>query len=386
MPQMAEVMAELTAALDALCASDPAALADGETIEGLQRQLARLDAVATRASAAFDASRAWEADGARTAAAWISTRCHLPKETARRQVYLGRTLRHLPKAEEAWLAGDINEAHASLLARARTPKTEERLAADEEMLCDHAKRLRYHQFARALAYWRYHADAASAEDEAEDQRDGRRLHLSRSFENMYFLDGALDPIAGSAFEKVLKAIEEELFAEEWAEAKARLGDSVRASDLKRTPAQRRADALVEMARRAAATPPGGRLPEPLFTVLVGYETFAGPICELASGTVVTPGSLSPYIDRAWVERVVFDGPSRVIDVGVRRRLFAGATRRGVLVRDRECFHEFCDLPAEDCQVDHIEPFAAGGLTTTANGRPGCDFHNRNRHRRAPPAR
>jgi hypothetical protein len=110
-------------------------------------------------------------------------------------------------------------------------------------------------------------------------------------------------------------------------------------------------------------------------------TLAGMICELGDGTVVTPGSLVPYLDRAWLERIVFASPSRVIDVGVRRRLFTGATRRAILVRDRECFHPFCDRPAEDCQVDHIEPHAAGGLTTEQNGRAACAFHNRQRHRR-----
>ncbi|MGH7361314.1 MAG: HNH endonuclease signature motif containing protein [Candidatus Methylomirabilales bacterium] len=48
--------------------------------------------------------------------------------------------------------------------------------------------------------------------------------------------------------------------------------------------------------------------------------------------------------------------------------------------DRECFHEFCDLPAEQCQVDHIEPHAAGGKTTQGNGRMACGHHNRDRHR------
>jgi HNH endonuclease len=59
----------------------------------------------------------------------------------------------------------------------------------------------------------------------------------------------------------------------------------------------------------------------------------------------------------------------------------GATRQAILVRDRECFHSFCDLPAEDCEVDHIEPHAAGGFTVEQNGRPACAFHNRARHRR-----
>ena len=116
-------------------------------------------------------------------------------------------------------------------------------------------------------------------------------------------------------------------------------------------------------------------------MLVGYETFAGSVCELANGTMVTPGSLLPFLDRAWVERVVFEGRGRVMDVGVRTRLFTGATRRAVEVRDRECFDDLCDVPAEHCQIDHVRPWAEGGLTTQGNGRPACGFHNRARHRR-----
>jgi len=116
-------------------------------------------------------------------------------------------------------------------------------------------------------------------------------------------------------------------------------------------------------------PAGSRLPEPLFTVLVGYESFAGRICELAKGTVVAPGSLVRWLGDAWVERVVFDGPDRIRNVGVRRRIFTGATCRAVELRDRECVHEYCDQPAEDCEIDHVEPWAAGGLTTEDSGRP-----------------
>ena len=39
-----------------------------------------------------------------------------------------------------------------------------------------------------------------------------------------------------------------------------MGEGVRMSHLARTPAQRRADALVEMARRSVALPGGSRLP------------------------------------------------------------------------------------------------------------------------------
>ena len=116
------------------------------------------------------------------------------------------------------------------------------------------------------------------------------------------------------------------------------------------------------------------------TVLVGYETLAGRVCELASGTVINPGAVLPSLTSAHVERIVFEGPDRVRNVSVRRRLFTGATRRSVEVRDRTCFSEFCDEPAEDREIDHVRPYAAGGLTVDENGRPACRFHHRQRQR------
>jgi hypothetical protein len=299
----------------------------------------------------------------------------------RRRVRLGRELRHMPAVEAAWLSGDIGEAHVGLLARARTPGRAEAFAESEGMLVGYARTLRFGTFARALAYWCYYADPDESEDEADDDHKARRFRLSQGFRGTYQADGRFDPIGGAIFEGELRRIEQQLFEADWAEARARVGPGVCAADLSRTPAQRRADAVVEMARRSGAVPAGARMPEPLFNVFLDYETLAGRICELANGTVVTPGSLVPYLDAAWIERVVFGSPSRVIDIGVRRRLFTGATRRAIQLRDRECFHEFCDLPADECQIDHIEPYAAGGLTTQDNGRPACDFHNRDRERR-----
>ncbi|MCU1379018.1 MAG: hypothetical protein JWN29_2001, partial [Acidimicrobiales bacterium] len=88
-----------------------------------------------------------------------------------------------------------------------------------------------------------------------------------------------------------------------------------------------------------------------------------------------------WLDQASIERIVFDDPSRVIDVGVERRLFEGATRRAVEVPCGECFEDTCETPAADCEIDHIEPWSYGGPTIQANGRPACGFHNRQRHRR-----
>ena len=79
------------------------------------------------------------------------------------------------------------------------------------------------------------------------------------------------------------------------------------------------------------------------------------------------------------------GPEGRVEVSATARLFTGATRRAIELRDRECTHPYCDKPACDCDVDHILPFAAGGLTTQENGRVRCPFHNRLRNQRPPPS-
>jgi hypothetical protein len=289
----------LVAAVDALVNADPSTLADSGSIIELHRQLARLEAVVTRAVGVWDGSREWEVDRARTGAAWLAVKCGMPMASARRRLRLARELRQT--FQGAWV-GDV---------------------------------------------W-------------------------------------LDPINGTIVSDALRRIDEELFGADWAEAKQRVGRDPLAHELRRTPKQRRADALVEMAMRAMTAPKGGRRPEPLFTVFVGYETFAGRICELANGTVVSPGSLVPYRDEAWVERVVFDSPSRVIDVGVQRRCFEGGTRRAVQLRDLgECFEDICEERGDHLQIDHTTPWTAGGLTTQDNGRVACGHHNRLRNKRKP---
>jgi len=173
------------------------------------------------------------------------------------------------------------------------------------------------------------------------------------------------------------------FEADWAKARTRLGREPHSTDLARRGGQRRADALVEIATRSRTAPEDGRRPAPLFSVLVDYDTLHGRICELADGTAVAPGSLPPWFDGAYLERVVF-GPGRRVEVSRTARLFTGATRRAIELRDRECTHPYCDVPTASCEVDHVVPFALGGGTTQENGRMLCGFHNRWRSQRGRP--
>jgi hypothetical protein len=377
-------LARAREALSALAQLDLDRLSGDELTEVLmatQRLRGALDVAEARALARWDAQRAWQPSGAKTAAAWLTWQQHLPAQVARQRVRHARAVRDLPAVEAAWAAGEIDRSHVTTLLNVRTPRTEERFERDHKELLDTARTTWFSVFKRHCDYWALAVDPDGAEQGAADDLAARELHLSQSFRGLWFGRLTLDPISGEIVHGALAAIERELFDQEWAEAKERLGHQPTIFDLARTPAQRRADALIEMAARARTAPRDGRRPAPLFSVLVGYETFAGPVLELANRTVLTPGTLVPWLTQADVERIVFDGPSRVIDVGAHRRCYDGADRRAIVVRDRVCFHETCDEVPDRPEIDHELEASKGGPTTLANGRLGCRFHNawRNHH-------
>ncbi len=114
-------------------------------------------------------------------------------------------------------------------------------------------------------------------------------------------------------------------------------------------------------------------------MLLGDDSFA-ELCELANGTVITPRDLIPWLGTAELETVLFDGPSTIISVS-RRRSFTGALRRAIEVRDRHCQHPAgCDITADQCDVDHIVPYAQRRPDQPVQRRLECPTHNRHNDR------
>jgi uncharacterized protein DUF222 len=374
----------LSDAIDELAACDPALWADTASITELIRLRARVDALVSAAVAAFEAEGAWAPCGAKTAAAWLKKDCRLPGSEAKALVRRGRVVRSRSELAVAWSGGRLGAAQVEVLSHLHTPATAEAFDRDIDMLIDQAARLPFSDFEKVAAYWLQMADPDGADGADEERRSRRHVDLDRTFGGMYVGRLVLDPISGDIVARELERLERLFFQADWAEAKGHLGRDPLLSELARDPGQRRADALVEMATRSQTLTAGeGRDPAPLLTILVGWETLHGRVCELANGTVLAPGSLLPWLDRAYLERVVFAPPDRT-QVSHTTRLFTGATRRAIEVRDRQCVHPYCDVPAADCQGDHIIPFAYGGATVQENGQMLCGFHNRLRIGKAPP--
>ena len=363
---------------------DPLEYGDAESIERLERVLARIEAGVTKAVGAFDATGAWAPTGARTAGAWLVGHCGLAPAEAQRQVRRASHLRDLPAFTCAWSKGDISGDYVDVVVSVQRRATEAALERDQAMLAEQAITLAHRTFVGLMGYWEQHADPDGAEADAMERRARRDAYLHRTLNGMFLGRINLDDISGAIVSGEWDRLAQGEFDLDWAKAKEELGRDPRPHELARTNAQRRADALVEMATRSASTPEGSRRPEPLFSVLVGYDALYGAISQLEhGGGVIPPGTLLPWLSTATFERVVF-APGQRVEVSVTARFFTGATRRAIELRDLECTHPYCDRPAEQCQIDHIVPYTEGGETTQENGRVLCGFHNRLRNQRPPP--
>jgi hypothetical protein len=70
--------------------------------------------------------------------------------------------------------------------------------------------------------------------------------------------------------------------------------------------------------------------------------------------------------------------SQVLDLGRSTRLFTAAQRKALLVRDRECRAEGCDIPGTWTQAHHWIPWTKHGPTDLANAVL-CSHHHHRAH-------
>ncbi len=342
----------------------------------IQARVAALDA---KAVDAWDAQSRWAGHGAKSAAAHLAHQRRVLAGACRWIPKLARKLRAFPAVRLAWEAGRIDTAHVRRICGADNARVHDDLVADQVTITRWAMELHWKAFCRNLAEWLDEHDLDGAEP---DGRESRRLHCSRTLGDRFALDALLDTVGGSIFERELRRLESKLYDDDVAEARERLGFDPLPHHLRRTPEQRRADALVLMAERSATGPEDARRGKLLLSVLVGHDSLTR-ILELSNGIALRAGQLVPWLDAAAIEQVLFDGPATVVKVS-KQRCFEGVVRKAVEVRDRGCQHPTCHEPIDRCQVDHIIPWSADGPTSQENGRLLCGHHNRLRNQRRDP--
>ena len=121
----------------------------------------------------------------------------------------------------------------------------------------------------------------------------------------------------------------------------------------------------------------------LFDELVASpESLLDRRCETTSGVTLHAHDVLRAALAGHVPRIVGDAAGVAIDMGRRRRLFAGAAREAAKLLVLRCEHPGCELPADLCDVDHAAEWTDGGEADQHNSRIRCSSHNidKTRHR------
>lgn len=362
---MDAVAEKLNEAVDDAAAVELQTLTDSELdaeLVALVRLRHRLDAEIARRACRWEARGVWQSDGSRAPWARLSRTAGVADGTARAIMRRGPALATMSLTAEALAAGAIGTDLVDLLAGAAREGRHHLFARDEAVLVTQCEELTYGQASKAIRYWCHRADAELDRDGTPPPKPAS-LRISTGFDGTVMGDFALDPVGGAAVSEALRHIERELYHHDQREG------------VMRTTSERLAAALVELAVRSQTAPSDGRRPEPLICILAGEATF-DHLCELATGTVITPDLVVPHLARCQVQTFIFDGADHVIAAS-KQRTFRGMLRRAIQVRDRHCQHPSgCDAPITHCDVDHRVAHAAGGVTDESTGNLECEPHNR----------
>ncbi len=312
---------------------------------------------------------------------------------AARLVGVASKVRHLPLTHAAWSRGALTTAHVARLVQASGGHRHRAFLDWEVMLVEAGLRLSFLKFCNVVAHFELLTEQDP--DEADDRERAKRsaeMRPSRRERGGGNLEATFDSVGYTIFHKVFREIERELFQSDWADAVDRLGEAnVGLDDLPRTATQRRADALVEMAQRAAAMPAGARKPRPSIVVHISHAAFEAELkrylgaeftrptyhsAQLANGSPVSPATALGLAIEGEIRRLVFDGPDIQTQFGRSKRFATPQLRAMIEARDRHCNGPGCEVPAWECDADHIFDWQYGGVTNGDDLEAKCSWHNR----------
>ena len=388
------LIARAVAAVEQLQGIDAGAL-DASTTElwakGVERLRRQIDAAGVEVADHVDRKRPFRKQGFLTTKAWLKHRLQLSGIEAHRRLRVARMLRTSASWKNAHVAGLVGVAQCELMS-AVIENSRIDPAVWQADACDlliDAMDESYDEFERRVRRWEVLADPDSAAEQAERNRTNRDAEIRPRPDGSWSLTASFDDMSGAEFSEIFGHYVQAEWDADWAEARQRVGDKATMFDLRRTQSQRRADALLAMARAAASAPPWSKLPVPTVNYLIDQATYDSTM----TGERIDPSRYRDVVSRAQagrqpnptdivkasivghVRRVVYDGAGVVIDLGRKQRLFSGSSREAVMLLAVVCSWIGCDMKVEWCEADHTVGWKGGGNTDSGNGGPLCHCHN-----------
>jgi hypothetical protein len=351
-------------AIDELAADDLRFGSLGDDLLALERARARLDAEVARRLREFDRSCEWAAHGSRSAAAFLVTKTRCVRGDAHRRVRVAREVDELEETAAAWAAGELTTRHVDTITQARrAARADTEFDAFEPALLEVARAGSPEDVSGAVRQWRDALDAdldrdgANGEAIADSQWDRRAVDYAKSIDGIGLGTITLEPEGADIFNRALQ----------------RAYDELHRADDPRTPAQQRADALVEIARTYLAGKPS-RANLPHILVLTDPATLRGDHvgeCHLADGTRISPDTARRIACDANIQELVLDATGVPLALGRSVRNFTPDQYRAMVARDGGC--RCCGASPEHCDAHHVTEWNDHGPTDMDNGMLLCRY-------------
>lgn len=242
-------------------------------------------------------------DGHASARVLVRHAANLSDGEALRRAKTQRALRDLPAVAAAFRRGQLGACQVDRIARVHAnPRVRDQLVEVEADLAVVAARLPYRELDAYLANWERLADEDGAGDDAERGHVRRNFRIGTDLNGGVFLDGNLGSLDGAELREVHEHFTQAELHADWADARARLGDTATYDDLPRTEAQRRADALMAIVRAAAAhlaaTPGGSTIVTNIVIDLATFERHLRRVCSDDPNPTPDPRAATLFADLA----------------------------------------------------------------------------------------
>jgi hypothetical protein len=308
------------------------------------------DLIAARLGAALDRVHP-ATDGAVTLASWLRHCAHRSGAEAAAFVKRAARLRACPEVMAAWVDGRLSTAQADAVVQHVNDRTQPIFSEHEAALVSSLAPLSARETETAMRRWAAYASALV--DEPMPEPSDRTIQLSAGVDGWGELSGRLDPAGFHVVDAALDA--------------AAVPDGE--GEPARTRGQRRADALVAVARHfldhADATTTSRRR-RPDVTVVVTLDDLERGSGRSVDGKLLDATSIGSLLCDAGVHRVVTDGHSVVLDAGRTTRTVSHHLFSALAVRDGGCRFPGCDRAVSWCEAHHVVPWQHGGETSPAN--------------------
>ena len=352
-----------SAALSAVTSLQNGAVVTAANVTAARALVDRFDTICTRIVASFSKSPMIRDDGYRSISEWLVHNTHARPTEGEHRVAHAEVLTKLAGWSDAIDAGTIGISHVGVVAHVLTKARLSFLERDSGIVLGWAQTLSFTQFRQTVALWVSHCDDALGDPTSEKEHEEvRRVQLSPTPGGMWILNGLLDPLGGEALSKALEA----------AMPKPCEGDN-------RTPAQRRHDALIDIAHESLANEGrmvvGGERPHVTVTVDAGSG-----IAHTSQMVRLSSFTRDMLLCDCVTTSVWLSADGTPFDVGTPTSVVPARNRRAVLARDLCCRYPGCHRPARWTDVHHVKERSNGGTHELTNLCALCKFHHRYVHK------